>query len=90
MTAVTGVPAGFANGPTSPSAYDAFGITPNDTNDLVQPARALYVGVAGDISLDTLRGTHVTFSNVGVGIFPIGCTKVYLTGTNASGLRGLV
>lgn len=85
-----GVPANFTNGPTSPSAFDAFAIAPSDTVDLAQPARALFVAVSGDVSLTTLAGTHVTFQNVAAGLFPVAATRVWATGTTATGLRGLV
>lgn len=54
--------------------------------------QGLYVGVAGNIVVDTLGGSKsVTFANVPVGFFPVACSKVYSSanGTTASSLVGL-
>jgi hypothetical protein len=74
------------NGP----AMDAAAITPHDTNELAAgPCRAIYVGVAGNITLVTPNGSEVLFSNVPVGIFPVGAKIVKSTGTAATGLVAL-
>lgn len=53
---------------------------------------ALYVGVSGDIVVDTVGGQlSVTFTNVPVGWFPVQITRVHSAGdgTTADGLVGL-
>lgn len=66
---------------------DGSDITPSDSVDLVKPARAIYVGVSGDIKLITLKGTTLTFKNVAGGqIFDMGATRVFDNGTSASEL----
>lgn len=69
-------------------AADAVVIVPSDSANQ-GPFRALYVGVAGDITLVTLGGTAVLFSNVPVGIHAIGCSRVNSTGTTATNMVGL-
>ena len=75
---------------TSP-ATAAFAVTPNNTTNLPHgPARALYVGVTGDITLRVTRnGASVTFTNVPVGFFPVNAVQVFAAGTTASGLVAL-
>jgi len=45
----------------------------------------LYVGVEGDVKVDTYAGNNVTYSNV-QGFVPILVTKVYSDGTTATSL----
>jgi hypothetical protein len=72
------------------SATKAFAITPHDTNRLTQPTRFLAVGVAGTVTVDMLEtGTSIQFT-LPSGIHPLRVTKVYATGTAATGLVGLV
>lgn len=54
------------------------------------PARGLYVGATGNISV-VMYGSNQTriFSNVPVGLLPIQCTKVNASGTSASSLLAL-
>ncbi len=69
-------------------AQDAFAVTPSDTGGI--SARALYIGVSGDVKIDTAAGSAITFSNaVGGTILPIRATRVYSTGTTATGIVGL-
>ena len=50
-------------------AVGAAAVTPNDSTDLaISPARALYIGGAGNISVDTAAGDTVTFSGVTAGM----------------------
>jgi hypothetical protein len=63
-------------------------VAPHDTNDLPQYAKALYIGVAGDLTIvpagDTsANGTSVLFTNVPVGWFPVQVRRVLDTGTDA-------
>ncbi len=73
---------------TEPAEH-AFAVTPSDTQDLENWALALYVGVAGDVRLDTWHGETVTFANVPVGVLPVRARRVRATGTTASSLIGL-
>jgi hypothetical protein len=74
----------------SDPAQRAFVVTPADADfaDSLQ-ARALYVGVTGDVRVTTVGGDDVTFTNVPVGFFPVSVKRVWSTGTTASGIRGV-
>lgn len=49
----------------------------------------LYIGVAGDIKIDTPESTGVTLKNVPLGILPVIVTKVYKVGTTAQQIIAL-
>jgi hypothetical protein len=65
-------------------------ITPHDTNDLTVPTRAIYVGVSGDVKVDSIDGNAVTYTGLMAGIIhAIACTRVYSTGTTATNIVGI-
>lgn len=65
-------------------------VTPSDSVNLSQPARSLYVGVSGNISVVMYGdGSTVLFSNVPVGILPVQITRVNLTNTTATTMIAL-
>lgn len=66
-------------------------ITPNDTEDLEKPARAIYVGGAGNLTVQLARDEDpVTFHNVLAGsVLQIVVVKVLTTGTTATNLISL-
>jgi hypothetical protein len=71
-------------------ARRAFAVTPSDSNDLTLPARALYVGGAGAVSLVTTGGDTVTLTGLQAGSFvPVACTRVRVTGTTATSIVAL-
>lgn len=71
-------------------AEDAVAVTPSDSTDLTNPARALYVGGSGDVNLDTGNGTTIVFTNiVGGTILPIRVKRVRATSTTATGIIAL-
>ncbi len=71
-------------------AGDGFAITPSDTVDLVVHAAAIYVGVIGNVTLITAKGTTLLFTAVPAGtVLPIDTARVKVTGTTATGLIGL-
>jgi allophanate hydrolase subunit 2 len=49
----------------------------------------LYVGTTGNLKVDTITGSTVTFKNMPVGFFPVQVKKVYLTGTTATDIIAL-
>jgi hypothetical protein len=73
------------------AAYqNAAAVTPHDVNDLTVTASALYVGVAGDITVDMEgTGTQILFNAVPVGILRGRFTRVYATGTAATDIVAL-
>jgi hypothetical protein len=66
----------------------AAAVTPSDTN--AQSYRALYVGGAGNVAVQTVGGNTVTFTAPPVGtILPVEVQKVMATNTTATLLIGL-
>lgn len=71
-------------------AGDGFAITPNDGTDLTKDAAGIYVGVTGNIVLNTAKGMTLTFVAVPAGtILPIDTRRVLATGTTATNLIAL-
>ncbi len=65
-------------------------ITPNDSTDLTNSTRAIWIGGAGNVKVDTVEGDTVTLVGALVGtILPIRARRVYATGTTATNLVGL-
>lgn len=66
----------------------AAAVAPSDTVDLPTPAKALYIGGAGNVVLVPLSqvgNAGVTFANVPAGsILPMRCRCVLATGTTAT------
>lgn len=60
-------------------------ITPNDSVDLNEISRALYIGSDGNVSVETGDGTILIFKNVvGGSILPLQVRKVLATGTTSA------
>lgn len=74
-------------GATDP-AVGAVAVTPSDS--ATNNARALYIGVSGDVAVVTRGKTaSVVFKSVPVGVLPVQVTKVLATGTTATNILGL-
>lgn len=82
------MPQSAANWPSGP-AYDAVAVVTSDATDLTNPARALYIGVTGDVKVRTWGGSVVTFTAVPVGFMPVSVVRVFATGTTASSIVAL-
>ena len=68
----------------------AFSVTPADP-DMGTPARALYVGVGGDVRVTTTGGNDVTFTAVpGGSLLPVSVKRVWATGTTATNVIGVI
>lgn len=90
MTAVTG-PTPFGAPTFTAPALDTFTVSPSNSTNFNSMARALYVGVGGNITLVTPAGTVQEFIAVPQGtILPVVCIRVNSTSTTASSLVGLV
>ncbi|MFK7752141.1 MAG: hypothetical protein AB8B51_06290 [Sedimentitalea sp.] len=64
-------------------------IVPSDSTDLTRITRALNVANSGYVHVTTKTGTDVTlFLGAGT-IFPVRVSRVWATGTTASGIVGL-
>lgn len=72
-------------------ARNAAAVTPNDSTDLSDVARSLWVGGSGDLSVDMQGGqTAVAITGVVAGtILPLVVTRVRSTGTTATGIVAL-
>lgn len=76
----------FTSSLDSPAAFAA-AVSPNDNTDLTTATRAIYVGGAGAVKVDTVGGSTVTFAAVPVGtVLAVRATRVYTTGTTATNL----
>ena len=74
------------------SPYDAAAaITPDDSNDLATNTRSLYVGGAGNISVDMVSsGSSVVFVGMLAGeSYPLRCKRVRSTSTTATNVVGM-
>ena len=59
----------------------AAAVAPSDSTDLTTPARALYVGIGGDLKVTTVDGDTVEFRSLPSGsILPVSVRRVYATG----------
>ena len=74
-------------------ARSAVDVTPSNTVNLKIPSRALYIGVAGDVSVEMFDNVDEektqVFTAVPVGILPVQVTRVNLTGTAATDIKSL-
>ena len=80
--------AAYASTESSP-ARNAVAVTPSNDTDLPNPAKALWVGQIGDVSVDTVGGqTAVVFKNC-IGVLPVTAVRVRATGTTATDIVAL-
>lgn len=71
-------------------AERAFTITPNDSTDLVQWARALVIGVAGNVNCIPIGQDSAVVIPAQAGVLPVAVKRVLSTSTTATGIVGLV
>jgi hypothetical protein len=70
-------------------ATDAIPVVPTDNTDLPNVALALYVETGGVINLTTVAGENRTITVTDFCILPVGTTRVFNTGTTATGIHAL-
>jgi hypothetical protein len=77
----------FVDGLTSP-AENAVAVTPHNSTDFTYACRALYIGGAGNVSVETVGGqSAVVFVGVAAGtILPIRVSRVNSTSTTATSI----
>ena len=64
-------------------------ITPNDSVDLANATKGIYVSATSTLKIDTVGGQTVTISSLAGGIWhPIQAKRIYNVGTSATGLLG--
>jgi hypothetical protein len=79
----------FTRGASGP-VNGAVAVTPDNSNDLTNTTRGIYVGGAGNIKVDMADGTTVTFTAIAIGIVhPLRVKRVYATGTTATTILAL-
>lgn len=72
-------------------ARNAFVVTPDNSNDLKAPTRAVWVGGAGTLTVDMLNGDTCLFSGIPAGTFlPIQVKRIRATGTTATLIVALI
>jgi hypothetical protein len=64
-------------------------VTPNDAADLASASIALSVATPGTVRVTTLDGDTVDVYVAAGVAFPLRVTRVWATGTNATGIRAL-
>jgi len=80
---------GTSPGLTSP-AIDGENVTPSDSAALNNVTRAVYVGSGGALRAEFISGREVTFQALPTGaILPLRVSRIFATGTTASGLVAL-
>lgn len=71
-------------------AVNATAVTTSDSADLSYVTRGIYVGGSGNLKVDMLGGGSVTFTGLAAGVIhPIRATRIYATGTTATGVIAL-
>jgi len=72
-------------------AQHGFAVIPNDSADLIETTRALYVGAGGNLSVLMASGATLSFAGVQAGsILAIRVQRVRATDTTAGQIVGLV
>ena len=64
-------------------------IVPDDSIDLAYATRAINVSNTGNVRITTVSGTTETICIAAGVAFPIRARRVWATGTDAAGIRGL-
>ena len=73
------------SGLQSPASY-LTNISPNDTTDLANVSRALNVASSGSVRVTTVEGSEATVYIVAGNAFPVRVSRVWATGTTATGI----
>jgi hypothetical protein len=70
-------------------AGEADAVTPADGTNIA-PTRGIYVGASGDLKVDMLDGSTLTFVSITAGVVhPLQVVRVYSTGTTATDIIAL-
>ncbi|MEL7299506.1 MAG: hypothetical protein AAFM92_03890 [Pseudomonadota bacterium] len=80
---------GTQSGLTVP-ATDLVTITPDDASDLPYVLRAISVNTSGSVRVTALDGSEATIFVAAGAPFPARVTRVWDTGTTATGIVGLI
>lgn len=66
-----------------------YAVAPSDTQDLPNTSRAINVAQAGALRVTTTGGTTATLTVAAGGVFPVRVTRIWATGTTATGIVAL-
>jgi len=88
MVAATDNFSSYATGKDAPAEHAA-AVTPHDSNNLTYTTRALWVGVAGNISIETAGGESAVILKGAVGLVPVRVPRVNNTSTTATDIVAL-
>jgi hypothetical protein len=71
--------------------FDPWSLALSDTTaDVNGPFDAIYTGSGGSIKFTGRNGQTIALTNVAAGVtLPLACTRVWSTGTTATGMAGL-
>ena len=79
-----------AAGLESPASH-GFAVTPNDSSDLGDLTRAVYVGGGGTMVAILQSGAEVTLAGIAAGtMLPLRVRRIKATGTTATAMVGLL
>jgi len=71
-------------------ASSAAAVTPNDSTDLSNTTRGVYIGVGGNMKVTMEDGQVVTFAALMAGVvYPIRVTRIWAADTNATSIVAL-
>ena len=79
---------GYYHGLESPPTR-AETVVPSDTNDLALTSRAINVAATGTVAITTVSGDAATLYIAAGVAFPIRATRIWSTGTTATGIVSL-
>ena len=83
--------AAYLSADATVSAHRASAVTTSNSTIYEQPTRALYIGAAGNLTVDMADGSSsILFVGVQGGtLLPIQVTRIYATGTTATSIVAL-
>lgn len=65
-------------------------VTPSDSADLAEVPRGIYLGASGDVKMTDQAGNTLVFTAMSAGIeHAVQPTRIWSTGTTATGIRAL-
>jgi hypothetical protein len=67
-------------------AQNAAPVTPSDSSGLLGVTQYISLGAAGTITVDMFGGQKNVTLTLPAGLYPLAVTKVYATGTTATGI----
>jgi hypothetical protein len=82
----------FSDFPTNlvAPARDGAAVVPNDSLDLAQLPRALFIGGTGNVSVTLAGGQALIFQNCPAGsVLPVRARRVHMSGTTATAIVAL-